>query len=136
MQAIRDFIEWVAADTLGVIATLFPYLVAGLVALYLLGLIIGYLRVSQVGLDEAHGIRQAVALPATTADGTLGAAPRGVPYCSFDGLQFPPGARFCTRCERDLSLDCASCGATQSAVATSCYRCGTRIGAADPAPLA
>jgi len=51
-----------------------------------------------------------------------------------DGLQYPAGARFCTVCERDLSLDCTNCGATLRAGDASCYRCGTRTGAADLSP--
>jgi hypothetical protein len=43
-----------------------------------------------------------------------------------DGLQYPPGARFCTQCEADLALSCANCGTTIRAADESCYRCGTR----------
>lgn len=134
MELIRNTIEWIATDTMGFIATVFPYLVVGLVGLYLLWLLLGYLRVSQVGLVDRHSAGQVVALPAPSAEApspTLPTAPRGVPYCAFDGLQYPAGARFCTSCERDLLLECVNCGATLSAGDASCYRCGTRTGVAD-----
>jgi hypothetical protein len=135
MEQIRDAIEWLASDSFGAIATVFPYILVGLAGLYLLWLLIGYLRVSQVGLGEGHGTGQAVALPGPSGDAdatpTLPEAPRGVPYCAFDGLQYPLGARFCERCERDLMLDCTNCGATLTAGDASCYRCGTRTGAVD-----
>jgi hypothetical protein len=133
MELIRDIIEWVAADTINALATVFPYLVIGLLGLYVLWLLIGYLRVSQVGMAEGHAAQQAVALPAPPEADALPEAPRGVPYCAVDGLQFPVGARYCTRCERDLSLDCANCGATLAAGEASCYRCGTPTGAAEHA---
>jgi hypothetical protein len=135
MELIRDFIEWASADIINVLATVFPYLVIGLLGLYMLWLLIGYLRVSQVGVAEAQASQPAVALPTAGEADPLPAAPRGVPYCPVDGLQFPAGARFCTRCERDLSLDCANCGATLVAGDASCYRCGTRTGATESALL-
>lgn len=128
MDVIRDFADWIATgwgDRLGV---LFPLLIMGLLGLYLLWLLIGYLRVSQVGLEEAHAPQQVVALPAGTATDER---PRGVPYCAFDNLQYPAGAQYCTVCERDLSYDCINCGATLVASETSCYRCGTRTSAAE-----
>ncbi len=53
-------------------------------------------------------------------------APRGIPYCPVDGLQYPPGARFCIQDEAELLLACANCGTTIRAAAESCFRCGTR----------
>ena len=132
MEMIRDFIEWISSETLSAFATIFPYLLLGLVGLYLLWLLIGYLRVSQVSVRDARNPQPVIALP-TGADGTTQALPRprGVPYCAFDGLQYPLDARFCTQCERDLQLDCTNCAATLSASDTSCYRCGTSTGVAD-----
>lgn len=127
MDVIRDFTDWLSTgwgDRLGV---LFPLALVGLLGLYVLWLVIGCLRVSQVGLGDGAP-RQVVALPSSGEDVE---PPRGVPYCSFDGLAYPAGARFCTSCERDLTLDCVNCGATLSADAASCYRCGTSTGAAD-----
>jgi hypothetical protein len=72
-------------------------------------------------------------LPSSSATGAA-ELPRGVAYCSFDGLQYPLGATFCTACERDLLLDCANCGATVAAGDASCYRCGTPTGAAGTTP--
>ena len=135
MELIRDIIEWVSSESLGAIATLFPWMLVGLVGLYVLWLVVGYLRVSQVGIADGHAPAPVVALPGPTGEetATLGQAPRGVPYCAVDGLQYPAGARFCAKCERDLSLDCVNCGATLTAGDASCYRCGTRTGAADAA---
>ena len=128
MDLIRDLTEWLSTGWGDRLGLLFPLAVLGLLGLYVLWLVIGYLRVSQVGLSERSGPQEVVALPSgTDADDR----PRGVPYCSFDGLQYPAGARFCTSCERDLLLDCANCGATLAAGDASCYRCGTRTGAAD-----
>ena len=67
------------------------------------------------------------------AEGGQLEAPRGVPYCPVDGLQYPPGARFCTQCEADLALSCANCGTTIRAADESCYRCGTRATMTVPA---
>jgi hypothetical protein len=118
-------VDW--GDRLGV---LFPLALVGLLALYLAVLVLGYLRVSQVGIDEevaGHGgPAQALALPRLPDGGVR--APAGVPYCPVDALQYPLGARFCTVCERDLELECSNCGATLSAADTSCYRCGKPTG--------
>ena len=130
MEFLRDFGDWLTTgwgDRLGV---LFPLGVAGLLGLYLLWLVIGYLRVSQVGIREQHPPMRAVALPGPSEGQALPQAPRGLPYCAFDGLQYPVGARFCAQCERDLTLDCVNCGATLAAGDASCYRCGTPTGAA------
>lgn len=129
MDLIRDIADWVATgwgDRLGIF---FPLLLVGLLGLYLLWLVVGYLRVSQVGIAPKAAGQPVVALPSGATE-----RPRGVPYCAFDQLQFPLGARYCTSCERDLSLDCTNCGATLSAGDASCYRCGTRTGV-DDAPL-
>lgn len=127
MELIRDVIEWVGNDLGSTIFTLGPFLLVGLLGLYLLWLVVGYLRVSQVGIGEPRSHEQAV--PLAAAGGDVQHAPPGVPYCSFDGLQYPVGARFCTTCERDLQLECATCGATVAASEPSCYRCGTPTGA-------
>ena len=128
MDLIRDVADWLATDWGNRLGFFFPLVLLGLLGLYVLWLLIGYLRVSQVGISERSSGQPAVALPSGTDAGDL---PRGVPYCAFDRLEFPAGARFCTKCERDLSLDCVNCGATLAAADASCYRCGTRTGAAD-----
>ena len=129
LESIKDFVEFLAEDLAQIGATLAPYALLGLLGLYVLWLVIGYLRVSQVGLGEGHAPRQVLELP--SSGGTAAAeAPRGVPYCSFDALMYPMGATFCTACERDLLLDCVNCGATLAASEASCYRCGTPTGAA------
>lgn len=139
MDFIREVADWVANETINVVATLFPLLMLGLLGLYLLWLVVGYLRVSQVGIHEGREGREAVALPRptetaqleTTAEpARLETAP-GAPYCPVDGLQYPAGARYCTQCERDLVLDCSNCGATVNASEASCYRCGTPTATAE-----
>jgi hypothetical protein len=129
LESIKDFVEFLAEDLAQIGATLAPYALLGLLGLYVLWLVIGYLRVTQVGLAEGRARRQVLELPSSS--GTAPAArPRGVAYCSFDQLQYPVGATFCTACERDLLLDCVSCGATLAASDASCYRCGTPTSAA------
>jgi hypothetical protein len=124
IDAIHNAIEWVSDDSGPFFAGLFPYILAAIGALYVLWLIIGYLRVSQVGIDSEAVVQPALRLP-RAPDGAF-EPPRGVPYCPVDGLQYPPGARFCTQCERDLMVSCANCGTTIRAADESCYRCGTR----------
>lgn len=133
MDLIRDITDWIATGWGDRLGLFFPLAVVGLVGLYVLWLVIGYLRVSQVGLGDGQGPPQHVVALPSPSEGTE--RPRGVPYCAFDGLQYPAGARFCTSCERDLLLDCVNCGATVSAGDASCYRCGTSTGAADVALL-
>lgn len=128
---IKGIIEWIGSDSATTLITIFPYVMVGVLGLYLLWLVIGYLRVSQVGLEPLPG-SGAPALPLTTsADGTV-AVDQGVPYCPTDHLQFPVGAQFCPKCEGDLLVNCANCGATYRAADQSCYRCGTPVGASSP----
>ena len=131
LQAVRDIIEWLSDDVVQFVAALVPFLLLGLAGIYLLWLIVGYLRVSQVGIESEALARPAAPLPLTSEGAAL--APRGVPYCPVDNLQYPAGARFCTRCEGDLSLSCANCGTTIAAASESCYRCGTHATMAAPA---
>lgn len=128
---IKGFIEWVGHDAGSATATVFPYLLVGIVGLYLLWLVIGYLRVSQVGFaGEGEAMPRALALPANSESEPSAAltvaAPRGVPYCPTDHLQFPAGAVICPRCEGDLLVACANCGTTIRAADDSCFHCGTR----------
>lgn len=129
MDLIRDVADWIAAESINFLASVFPLLMLGLLGLYLLWLLIGYLRVSQVGIHEGREGRAAVALP--SGDAPRLEATRGAPYCPFDGLQYPAGATFCAQCERDLVLDCTTCGATLNASVASCYRCGTPTAVAE-----
>jgi hypothetical protein len=123
MDLIRHAIDFIATGLVGFAATLAPYGFMGLIGLYLLWLVIGYLRVSQVGIQAESATLPAVQLP-RTHDGAI-EAPRGVAYCPVDGLRYPAGARFCTQCEADLLASCANCGAVIRAADESCYRCGT-----------
>ncbi|MEX1156224.1 MAG: zinc ribbon domain-containing protein [Chloroflexota bacterium] len=124
MDAIRDLIEYVANDIGGLAATLFPFALLGLIGLYLLWLVIGYLRVSQVGINAESAVLPTLQLP-KAPDGAIEAA-RGVVYCPNDGIAYPAGAVYCTVCESDLVASCANCGASIRAADESCYRCGTR----------
>src|SRR5262245_59512671 len=123
MELIREVINFIATGLGGLGATLAPYAFIGLVGLYLLWLVVGWLRVSQVGIQAEAATLPVLQLP-RSPDGAVD-APRGVPSCPNDGLRYPPGARFCTRCEADLAVSCANCGATIRAADESCYRCGT-----------
>jgi len=124
MELIREVAEFIATGLGGLGATLAPYGFLGLLGLYLLWLVIGWLRVSQVGIDAEAATLPALQLP-RAEDGAID-VPRGVAYCPNDGLCYPAGARFCTQCEADLLVSCANCGATIRAADESCYRCGTR----------
>jgi hypothetical protein len=133
LDAIDRFIEWAANDSGSALATIFPYLLVGLLGLYLLWLVIGYLRVSQVGLadDAAHGVVAASAprlLPAS--DGPI-EAPRGVPFCPVDGITYPRGTVYCARDESSLVVNCANCGTRISAADDVCFHCGTNHPQAD-----
>lgn len=123
MELIRQIADFISTQLGAVVATLAPYGFIGLIGLYLLWLVIGYLRVSQVGIEAQAATLPAVQLPRTD-DGAI-EAPRGVAYCPNDGLRYPAGARFCTQCEADLLVSCANCAATIRAADESCYRCGT-----------
>jgi hypothetical protein len=133
MDLIRDIADWLTTGWGDRLGLFFPIVVAGILGLYLLWLVVGYLRVSQVGLGEGHAQRHVLELPSSSGTATAD-LPRGIPYCSFDGLQYPGGATFCSVCERDLLLDCSNCGATLAASDASCYRCGTPTGAAGTTP--
>lgn len=124
MEAIRTLIEYVANDIGGLAATLFPFALLGLIGLYLLWLVVGYLRVSQVGIAAEAAVLPTLQLP-RAPDGAI-EVPRGVVYCALDGIQYPPGASFCAVCEADLMVSCANCAAMIRAADESCYRCGTR----------
>jgi hypothetical protein len=124
VDTVVNFIEWIAREAGTAAALAFPYLLLGLAGLYVLWLIFGYMRVSQVGLaDQAAGSPPAD-LP-RAPDGAL-EPPPGYPYCEVDGLRYEPGVVFCARCEGDLSLACANCRTTIRAADESCFRCGTR----------
>jgi hypothetical protein len=123
MDLIRSVLDFISTGLGGLGATLAPFAFIGLVGLYLLWVVIGYLRVSQVGVHADSATLPAIQLP-RAPDGAID-VPRGVAYCPNDGLRYPGGARFCTQCEADLLVSCANCGATIRAADESCYRCGT-----------
>lgn len=131
---IKGFIEWVGHDLGSATATVFPYLIVGAFGLYLLYLVVGYLRASQVGLstesEAAEGLTATAVPLLPSATGGTGAAPAsgfapGVPYCPTDQLAYAPGAQICPRCEGDLLVACANCGTIIRAADPSCFHCGT-----------
>ncbi len=133
MDAIKKFIELLAVDWGDRLGVAFPILLVGLVALYLAWVVLGYLRVSQVAIEAEAAAPRPVLRITGGSDVAVEAPPRGVPYCAYDGLQYPAGARFCTACERDLCYDCMNCGTTLRAADESCYRCGTPTAIGEPA---
>ena len=124
---ILGLIEWVANDAGSAVATIFPYALVGLVLLYGAWVVVGYMRVSQIGREEEIQLAGQAARVARAPDGVLEVEP-GVPYCDHCALRYPPGAVFCLRCEGDLSVDCTTCGARLRASDEVCARCGTRRG--------
>jgi hypothetical protein len=127
IDAIDALIEWVANDSGSAVATIFPYLLLGLVGLWVLWLVLGYLRVSQVGLADDAGHGTAVAPAPRLPDSSGGAieAPRGVPYCPVDGIRYPAGSVYCARDESSLVVNCANCGTRIGASDDRCFNCGT-----------
>lgn len=123
---IKGFIEWVATSSGSAVATVFPYLLVGIVGLYLLYLVVGYLRASQVGLaTDREPAATLPLLPGSAVTESGSGFPRGVPYCPTDHLAYTAGALYCPRCEGDLLVDCANCGTTIRAADPSCFHCGT-----------
>jgi hypothetical protein len=61
--------------------------------------------------------------------------PANVPYCSRDGLLFPPRTARCTSCREELTVRCPVDGTLRTASLETCSACGTRyvLGAADTA---
>jgi hypothetical protein len=76
---IKGIIEWLATDSATTLITIFPYLLVGVVGLYLLWMVIGYLRVSQVGIEPQVG-SGSPALPMQASAGGGIELPRGVPF--------------------------------------------------------
>lgn len=125
MDQIVYLIEWVANDAGSALATIFPFAVAGLVLLWAAWLVVGYLRVSQVEATDGTLVAGRAHRLTRAPDGVL-EVEQGVPFCEHCGLQYPPGALFCVRCEGDLVLDCANCGSRLRASDDVCMHCGTR----------
>jgi hypothetical protein len=61
--------------------------------------------------------------------------PANVPYCSRDGLLFPPRTAKCSACGDDLTVRCPVDGTLRTARLETCSACGTRyiLGASDTA---
>lgn len=129
LEAIREAIEWFASDSAS-LAGLFPYAVLGIMFLYLAWLLVGYLRVSQVGLGGGHESEAPIPV-AQLPDSAATEPPRGIPYCPVDGLRYPADALYCARDETDLLVSCANCGTTVRAADDTCYHCGTHHTTAD-----
>ncbi len=121
---IKGFIEWIAEDAASSLAGYFPLALLGLLMLYAAWIVVGYLRVSQVGREEellATGRAERVA---RAPDGVVEVEP-GIPYCENCALRYPPGALFCVRCEGELTVGCTNCGARLRPTDDICLRCHT-----------
>jgi hypothetical protein len=70
MDLVRDIADWIATGWGERLGLFFPLLVVGLLGLYVLWLVVGYLRVSQVGIGERRSGIQAAALP-RSAEGAV-----------------------------------------------------------------
>ena len=124
INAIKSFIEWIAQDAAGSLAGFFPLALVGLLMLYVAWLVIGYLRVSQVGREEELLLAGRAERVPRAPDGVVEVEP-GIPYCENCALRYPPGALFCVRCEGELTVGCTTCGARLRPSDDICLRCKT-----------
>jgi hypothetical protein len=78
---------------------------------------------------------QTAALPVPRDTAGLPIVPANVPYCSTDGLLFPPRARTCDTCGEELTVRCPVDDTLRPASESLCRTCGTRyvFGAASTA---
>ncbi len=119
---LKELIESLATGWGERLIILVPLALVAAVGLYVVYLLLGYLRASQRGIEA-----DAVSGEALAADAVATVAlPAGAPYCPVDGLVHPPGAAYCARCEADLARDCATCGTAIGAMDAVCFTCGTR----------
>jgi hypothetical protein len=119
---LKALIESLATGWAERLTILVPLALIGALGLYVLWLLLGYLRASQKGIEAEAVTGEAIAPdPATT-----GVLPTGAPFCPVDGLVHPLGAAYCVRCEADLIRDCATCGTTIVATDVLCFNCGAR----------
>jgi hypothetical protein len=119
---LKELIESLATGWGERLTILVPLALVGALGLFVVYLLIGYLRASQRGI-EAEAVAGEVVPP--EAAGSV-ALPAGAPYCPVDGLVHPPGAAYCARCEADLARDCQTCGTRIGAVDAMCFNCGAR----------
>ena len=131
---IKNFIEWIAEDSAGALSGFFPLALMGLLLLYTAWLVIGYLRVSQVGREDELLLAGRAERVARAPDGVVEVEP-GVPYCEHCALRYPSGALFCVRCEGELTVGCTSCGARLRPTDDVCLTCHTPQRAAEPRAL-
>jgi hypothetical protein len=117
---LKELIESLATGWGERLTILVPLALVAAVGLYMLYLLIGYLRASNTGIEAEAVVGEAIPLEAEPQAGL----PAGAPYCPVDGLVHPPGAVYCVRCEADLARDCATCGTTIRAVDAICFNCG------------
>lgn len=119
---LKGLIESLATGWGERLTILVPLALIAALGLYVIWLLIGYLRASQAGIEA-----DAVVGETTTLDLSGPAAlPAGRPFCPVDGLVHPEGAAYCARCEADLALSCPTCGRTIGAMDAVCFNCGTR----------
>jgi hypothetical protein len=118
---LKTLIESLATGWGERLTILVPLALIAAVGLYVVYLLLGYLRATQRGI-EADAVAGEVLAP----DPAGTAVPAGAPYCPVDGLVHPPGAAYCVRCEADLARDCSTCGTRIGAMDAVCFNCGTR----------
>lgn len=131
---IKNLIEWIAQDSATALAGFAPLAMLGLLMLYVAWLVIGYLRVSQVGREDELLLAGRAERVPRAPDGVVEVDP-GVPYCEHCALRYPAGALFCVRCEGELTVGCTSCGARLRPTDELCLRCHTPQHAAEPRAL-
>ena len=117
---LKQLIESLATGWAERLTILVPLALVAAVGLYMLYLLIGYLRASNTGIEAEAVAGEVIPLEAETRAGLAS----GAPFCPVDGLVHPLGAVYCVRCEADLSRDCATCGTTIRAVDAICFNCG------------
>ena len=119
---LKALIESLASGWAERLTILVPLALIAALGLYVVYLLIGYLRASNVGI-EAEAVGGEV-IPPDQAGAV--AMPAGAPYCPVDGLVHPPGAAYCARCEADLARDCQTCETRIGAMDVMCFNCGAR----------
>ena len=84
---LKELIESLATGWGERLTILVPLALVAAVGLYMLYLLIGYLRASNTGIEAEAVVGEVI--PRETE--TPGALPAGAPFCPVDGLVHPPG---------------------------------------------
>ena len=123
-NSLLDFTsQFILPDWGGLIGLLPIFLVIGvlgpILSLLLLAHLIYFLRKPRAPLAEPPG-------PVVAPIGDDGRAvfPSGEPFCSRDGLIYPPGATRCETCGQPLAVRCPKCDVARAAAIDTCGNCG------------